>query len=306
MIMKEVQIALGACLLGAAWCLSGCLIDFTEAIPCDDASQCPASFTCDEALSLCVQAGDEPSNNSPVNNAPVNNSPGDGDAGVGVDVEDDVVAPPSDVGMVDMGDPTPDVPVGPDTDGPEPDVPVNPGECAENMVLIGNIESVAPFCIDIYEASRPDADTGTAGVDNSRATSRPGVLPWSLVNLGQATQACQAAGKRLCTIAEWTAGCGGPDNREYPYSAMRFVEGQCNASGTVATTGGHPDCRFPDYGTLDMSGNVIEIVDNGMGTLSLKGGAFSDVTPSQLTCNGPARPQAPPAQIGFRCCSDAP
>ena len=62
-------------------------------------------------------------------------------------------------------------------------------EIAEWMVKVGD-----SFCIDTYEASRPDATADSAGTDESLATSRVGVLPWQVADNQTARAACLAAG----------------------------------------------------------------------------------------------------------------
>ena len=65
------------------------------------------------------------------------------------------------------------------------------------------------FCVDRYEASRPDATASAAGSDDSRALSVAGVLPWQVASNELAESACAAAGKRLCTADEWGRACAG-------------------------------------------------------------------------------------------------
>ena len=45
--------------------------------------------------------------------------------------------------------------------------------CPEGMALIEKT-----YCMDKYEASRPDATAEDMGVDDSKAESRAGVIPW--------------------------------------------------------------------------------------------------------------------------------
>jgi formylglycine-generating enzyme required for sulfatase activity len=81
---------------------------------------------------------------------------------------------------------------------------------------------VGPICVDRYEASRADATATSAGTSESVARSRAGVLPWyvnpmSPAALATFASACQAAGKRLCTSAEWLASCQGPGQTKYAF-----------------------------------------------------------------------------------------
>ncbi len=57
-------------------------------------------------------------------------------------------------------------------------------------------------CIDIHAASRSDAKSTSAGRDESFATTRPNVIPWTDVTFGEAIEACGRAGKFLCDADE--------------------------------------------------------------------------------------------------------
>jgi hypothetical protein len=77
--------------------------------------------------------------------------------------------------------------------------------CPSDMVNVADA-----FCIDRFEASRPDSTDTSPGVDETTAISREGVLPWQLDRAGEnatARSACLAAGKELCTSFQWTAAC---------------------------------------------------------------------------------------------------
>jgi len=71
--------------------------------------------------------------------------------------------------------------------------------CPAGMVVVEN-----QFCIDIYEASRPDATASAAGAQSTVATSAAGVLPWQVESNAEAFAACEAAGKTLCL--QWFSG----------------------------------------------------------------------------------------------------
>lgn len=80
-----------------------------------------------------------------------------------------------------------------------------PTDCGDDSMAIvtfqGNssdAEDDVRSCIDIHAASRLDAKATSAGRDESYATTRPGVIPWTDVTFGQAVEACGRAGKFLC------------------------------------------------------------------------------------------------------------
>jgi len=202
--------------------------------------------------------------------------------------------------------------------------------CPEDMVLVDD-----SLCIDRWEASRPDATESDAGQDDSRATSRPGVLPW-MVNpmndqvLATFQAACQAAGKRLCTPQEWSRVCQGTGtvysfgdgfDPEICNCVDSFCDDYCRQEGIapadcntatncgydyhcfrVVPTGSFPDCRAA-CGAFDISGNVWEVVpsDSDPRGYEVRGGAFNCASPAtRLQCSYNAGWNA--LYAGFRCC----
>lgn len=205
--------------------------------------------------------------------------------------------------------------------------------CPEGMVLAGGY-----LCIDTYEASRPDATATDAGSDESVATSRQGVLPWMVNPMTYDhfltfQAACRAAGKHLCTGQQWFDACSGPPpgttyafgnsfDKEICNCVDTFCEEYCEANGIAPAscsvgancgydyycfhetpTGSFPGCTN-EYGTLDMAGNVWEIVPSdtdGRG-YEVRGGAFNCAAAStRLTCTFNAGWSE--LYAGFRCCS---
>jgi hypothetical protein len=169
-----------------------------------------------------------------------------------------------------------------------------------------------------YEASRVDATAASQGAGSSRPCSRTGVMPWTLVNQGQAATACQKIGMRLCTAAEWTAACKGSQSctsEYFPY-ACTFNQNLCNgaekARNAAVAAGSEAMCSTQGGTTLfDMSGNVAEWTSqqNGMvGTKKifiLRGGSFNNYEPA-LRCDSSLLAFAEDYSFldaGFRCCS---
>ena len=67
--------------------------------------------------------------------------------------------------------------------------------------------------------------------DRCRAENRK---PQGYISQIEATAACNASGKRLCTLPEWMAACQGPQRFTYPYGNT-YVDGACNEGRS-----GHP------------------------------------------------------------------
>ncbi len=162
------------------------------------------------------------------------------------------------------------------------------GSCPAEMAALPG----SAACIDRFEASRGDGD---------RAQSLRGMPPWSDVTAAAAASACAAAGKRLCTDAEWRSACRGTCGRAFPYGEAydaRACGGVDGADGrTTLPTGSLQGCEGGVPGVFDLSGNVAEWLASG----SLAGGSSAD-GPAALGCDARSPAPAPGAPTGFRCC----
>lgn len=207
-------------------------------------------------------------------------------------------------------------------DGPSSDMTVSDAEdgssldCPPCMVLVDEA-----FCMDRYEASRPDATVSSQGSRWDIAVCAAGVIPWYSPSLtrGEAASACAAAGKRLCTTTEWVGVCQGAAHSVYSYgndydpvicngidrfcacSPYPHCYESCGADFDVAATGSHGDC-LSTAGTFDMNGNVWELVEHGDDKDHLRGGAFNCGDSEALhRCDHDA--DWGPSARGFRCCA---
>jgi hypothetical protein len=187
------------------------------------------------------------------------------------------------------------------------------------------------FWIYQYEASRPDATATSAGSLEARSCSRGGVLPWALVTWDEAAEACDAAGKRLCTEDEWQAACGGSAGTLFPYGDVYDADA-CNGNDYDPNCAGADDdvvqptaaphgCPKPgasqcvsSHGAAagqrvyDMSGNLREWTAEVIGgdLRRIRGGGFDNVDDA-LTCEFDFWSQEPDSfffNLGFRCCAD--
>jgi len=169
-----------------------------------------------------------------------------------------------------------------------------------------------------------------AGEAVPSARSARGVVPSGYLSGVKAGAACRAAGKRLCTRAEWVLACRGQAGRKFPYGDA-YEHGTCNvfrsshpaqvlhgnasrhhldprlnrvadAEGPLLRrTGSLPRCRseWGDDAIYDMVGNLDEWVDDG----SFLGGFYSRGT--REGCD--ARVSSHPPRyfdysLGTRCC----
>ncbi len=193
------------------------------------------------------------------------------------------------------------------------------------VVAVGTGPST--FYVYAYEASRPDATDTDFGTAEHRSCSRPGVMPWRNVTHVEAAAACAAAGRRLCSEAEWQLACEGAAGLTYPYGDTyqaqfcngRDVDPDCTApdDDEVAVTGARHGCPAPaqsrcvsPWGAYDMSGNLREWTSTPVGTNAFRarGGGFDNIA-SGLTCDLSFIALAPTfafANLGFRCCSSNP
>ena len=246
---------------------------------------------------------------------------------------------PADCAGTDATWPPPDL-AGVDTplavDGPGPDKAAGP--CPPLMTLVAGV------CIDRYEAALeeqlsngtwgPASPYLTVGTRTVRAVVAKGIVPQGYISGAEAGQACAAAGKRLCTSAEWLAACQGPASQTWPYGAT-YVAGACNDAypghpvvdffgtsqgvwdsqhmndpginqqpGTVAKGGDFSGCVTAE-GVYDMHGNVHEWVADTSGIF--RGGFYADASINGQGCLYKTTAHAPSYHdysTGFRCCAD--
>jgi sulfatase modifying factor 1 len=208
--------------------------------------------------------------------------------------------------------------------------------CPAGMVF------VASFCVDRYEAAlvedtpggaRPWSPYHNPGDRTVRAVSVDGAVPQGYISGAQAGVACAAAGKRLCSDAEWLRACQGPDGTTYPYGDAR-QPGVCNDAraqhpavelfpddpnpfsrlqdacinqlpDSLDPTGANGAC-FSAEGAFDLMGNLHEWTADPAGTF--RGGFYVDTRVNGNGCE--YRTTAHDTaywdySTGFRCCADA-
>lgn len=201
------------------------------------------------------------------------------------------------------------------------------------------------FCIDRWEATVEvvDGREGAAQPQSPyrapvpgatlRARSRSDVVPQAYISQVDAAAACAAAGKRLCTDAEWVTACKGRTPTRYPYGD-RHEAGRCNDAGvsplralhgrddsestfgfeamndprlnrvpgSLARTGAFSRCRNA-FGVYDMVGNLHEWTAASDGTF--RGGYYLDTSRNGEGCDYQTTAHSVhyhDYSIGFRCC----
>ena len=181
------------------------------------------------------------------------------------------------------------------------------GTCPDEMSCMGS------FCMDRFEASRPDATAYDPGLEFGAAVSARGVLPWQAENVVEMVSACALAGKRLCRLSEWRAACSGRFDQTgftYPYGNF-YRQYACNdyamAKDGVIKTGASETC-VSRIGVYDMLGNVKELTTDDTGAaIYMAGGAMYDAfeMPSCQTVESlKPEPWTRAYAYGFRCCKD--
>ena len=117
---------------------------------------------------------------------------------------------------------------------------------------------VEAFCIDRFEITlvggggevHPYFKRPPYGMAGLKAVSTPGVFPQGYMSQKMSAMACEAAGKRLCTLAEWQRACMGPAGTTFPYGNAAEA-GRCNTN----KRGPHIlDKHFPDIPHMRRTG----------------------------------------------------
>lgn len=129
-----------------------------------------------------------------------------------------------------------------------------PTDCGDDSMSIVTFdgphnrdEDQLRICIDIHAASRRDATDQSPGRDESFATSRPGVIPWTNLTFQEAVEACGRAGKVLCNSDELQ----GITPVESVYQTVQFFETAIDALSPTGSETSIPH-RFDPLNPYDM------------------------------------------------------
>lgn len=194
-----------------------------------------------------------------------------------------------------------------------PDAPVAAGDPSTAPAQVEIALGGRSFWIDAFEASKGAKGEAVSAFDQA---------PSNKTSWYDAKQACEAAGKRLCTAEEWIAACQGKppvdddkngrfgddliEGTEFAYSDF-YEPGACNDSqddkvGKLAFTGSFTRCKTPT-GVYDMNGNVHEWVGATEDEALLIGGQYyAKEKASCFRVNDTFGPGYANKATGFRCC----
>jgi hypothetical protein len=216
---------------------------------------------------------------------------------------------------------------------------------------LGMADIDGKYCVDKHEGALVETTGGATKpwphylvpLDSAtyQAVSGYGRVPQGYISGAAAAKACENAGKRLCTAAEWVKACRGSKDQDFPYGPA-FISGVCNEHGqdkshkdpmhrlfgatprydlremndprldqlpdTVAPSGSFPGC-VNDYSVRDMVGNLHEWVSDvdakGLGRFN--GGYFNEADKNGPGCRYKTTAHAfqyHDYSTGFRCCRD--
>lgn len=194
-----------------------------------------------------------------------------------------------------------------------PEAPVAAGDPSTAPAQVEIALGGRSFWIDAFEASKGAKGEAISAFDQA---------PLNKTSWYDAKQACEAAGKRLCTAEEWIAACQGKppvdddkngrfgddliEGTEFAYSDF-YEPGACNDSqddkvGKLAFTGSFTRCKTPT-GVYDMNGNVHEWVGATEDEALLIGGQYyAKEKASCFRVNDTFGPGYANKATGFRCC----
>jgi len=200
--------------------------------------------------------------------------------------------------------------------------------CPPEMAMAGSV------CVDRWEAHLEDwspYEVPTGGV----AAAAEGAIPQGYIGGDVAQDACEAAGKRLCTATEWMRACQGPEGWTWPYGNT-YDATACNDTypgghpvtdyfgtstgvwdsvhmndpginqqpDTVDPSGANARCVSYD-GIYDLHGNLHEWIADSAGTF--KGGFYADADTNGDGCYYTTTAHSVTYHdysTGFRCCMD--
>jgi hypothetical protein len=162
------------------------------------------------------------------------------------------------------------------------------------------------YCVGVNVAARRDATATDPGRDDSFATMRSGVLPWTNVTFSEAAEACGRAGMFLCerrvlrTLPEWNIDPFGPGFDTTWITALSPTEegDPADALEPISLLEERAAVAFPDT-----SGSVAVWTLEGYVRGRILGAAVQSGGPDPVAIVRDPSFRHP--LLGFRCCVDA-
>jgi serine/threonine protein kinase len=175
---------------------------------------------------------------------------------------------------------------------------------------------VPGFWINTYELHFPEEAPvdGESPEDTSARNARNAAQAWKIdsnnsegFDFGQATAACNAAGKRLCSADEWEKACRGPNLNDYSYG-NEHDPSRCAPLGFLSSqpysANQHPGCANA-WGVEGLSGGVLEWTSTPRGdTYVIKVARGSSERQSRCATSDARDPGSSDINLGVRCCAD--
>ncbi len=150
--------------------------------------------------------------------------------------------------------------------------------------------------------------------------NRQGQVPVTALTWTEASEKCDAAGKRLCSAYEWEHACTGPTGNRYPYGD-RFIEGACAIALDDRPASGQAYACVSSTGVQDLVGSTWEWTSSrlqarALGTArgevlrEIRGGSWQVDMVKGVCEPYDGYPVAPEdsafPDLGFRCCRGEP
>lgn len=209
---------------------------------------------------------------------------------------------------------------------------MHPNQCAEWLPGSGECLPTRPVRSGGKVTYEPEWVPFDFCMDEYEWPNRRGEKPRVFISFDEAVEVCRSAGKRVCTSAEFTLACEGPEGLPVGYGWK--IDGTvCNVERPPRVDASRVDVRNPrvfssidgrepignrplcvsPYGIWDLTGNVdewtrLDPIDRDMSRYpsQLKGGYYaSGAHPYCRAHTDVHGPEFSFYQIGTRCCSDA-
>lgn len=207
---------------------------------------------------------------------------------------------------------------------------VSPDNCQEWMPGSAECLPTNPVKKNGKWSLEPEYTSFEFCMDEYEWPNKVGEKPSVFISFYDAEKMCKSVGKRICTSAEFTLACEGPNQLPTGYG-WKIDGNVCNVDKTwrdwtkvrlrtpegfekidqSETIGSHPEC-VSHYGIHDLTGNVdewtrLDPIDKAMSKYpsQLKGGYYvKGAHPYCRAHTDSHNPEFTFYQIGTRCCTD--